>query len=414
MAPPPARRSPGLDPRLTVHQLRRLVAVADHGSISAAAAALYLAQPALSKSLMELERTVGTRLFARTNRGTVLSPEGERAVRLARMILADVEAFEGLVDPGLAMIGGAGSTATPQEPSAPAVAGPAAGAASAGGPSDLPTPASPDAPPASPSARSGRMPHGAAAPRDSPAAPSARPHRLPHGAGAGTRAGQRGTTNTSPAGSAAPAPAILRIAATPTLSGDLGTHLIPAFAAEYPDTSVRLLRFSSRPDLFDAVRNGDADLGVAALPGPDDLVACRFAVREVVLVSPESVDLPDPASPAHLDGLPLVLPPPGPGRREEIDAFFTAMGVTPVVALEAEDRSAWVAAVRAGLGSVFLYRDMHEDLAHPGTTVRDFHPPVRGHIALFHRPDTPPPRIARFRAYARHHGLRPPLPGQSS
>lgn len=410
---PPARRSPGLDPRLTVHQLRRLVAVADHGSISAAAAALYLAQPALSKSLLELERTVGTRLFARTNRGTVLSPAGERAVRLARMILADVEAFEGLVDPGLAMIGGAGTTATPQEPSSRATARPAAGGASVGaegGPADPLTPASPDEPPAPPSARSGRMPHSA----DSPIAPSARPRRLPHGAGDRTGAGQRGATKPPPAGSApAPAPTVLRIAATPTLSGDLGTHLIPAFAAEYPDTSVRLLRFSSRPDLFDAVRNGDADLGVAALPGPDDLAACRFAVREVVLVSPESVDLPDPAGPAHLDGLPLVLPPPGPGRREEIDAFFTAMGVSPVVALEAEDRSAWVAAVRAGLGSVFLYRDMHEDLAHPGTTVRDFHPPVRGHIALFHRPDTPPPRIARFRAYARHHGLRPPLPGQS-
>lgn len=174
------------------------------------------------------------------------------------------------------------------------------------------------------------------------------------------------------------------------------------------------MRVSSRAELFDLVRDGDADLGVAAMPGPEDLVACRFAVREVVLVSPESVDLPDPASPADLDGLPLVRPPPGPGRRQEIDAFFTAMRITPVVALEAEDRSAWVAAVRAGLGSVFLYRDMHEDLAHPGTTVRDFHPPVRGHIAVFHHPDTPPTLITPFTEHARHHGLRPPLPGQSS
>jgi DNA-binding transcriptional LysR family regulator len=384
MAPPPdgpprtARRSPALDPRLTVHQLRRLVAVADHGSISAAAAALFLAQPALSKSMLELERTLGTRLFARTNRGTVLSPAGERAVRMARAILADVRALEELTARETA--DGSRSAAAAAEARPAADAAPAAAEAE--------HPPHPQGPAAEEASRR---------PSD-PEVPSLRGTAEP------TAAAER----TPPA--PAPLSPLLRIAATPTLAGDLGTHLIPTFAIAHPDIPVRLTRSSSRAELFASLRTGDADLGVAALPAPADLIACQFAVREVVLLSPDGVDLPDPASPADLDGLPLVLPPPGTGRREEIDAFFTAMGITPVVALEAEERSAWIAAVRAGVGSVFLYRDMIEHLGHPGTVVRDFHPPVRGRIALLHRPDTPASRTAPFLTHARALGLRPTPP----
>lgn len=302
----------GTTPRLTVHQLRRLVAVAEHGSISAAAAALYLAQPALSKSLLELERSVGTRLLARTNRGTVLSPDGQRAVRLARAILADVHALEGL-------------------------------------------------------------------------AQADRPEPLP------------GRADSVP----------LRIAATPTLANDLGTHLVPTFATRHPNLRLRLIRSASREELFDALRRGDADAGVVALPAPDDLIADQFAVREVVLVSPTGLDLPATLSQKHLDGLPLVLPPPGSGRRDDIDRAFRQLGVEPVVAMEAEERSAWVACVLAGLGSVFLYRDLVEHLGYEGTDVRGFDPPVRGGVALVRRPSEQGDGVAAFLDHARANGLRP-------
>ncbi|NUU21386.1 MAG: LysR family transcriptional regulator [Streptomycetaceae bacterium] len=326
------------DPRLTVHQLRRLVAVAEHGSISAAAAALYIAQPALSKSLLELERNVGTRLLARTNRGTVLSPEGHRAVRLARAILADVHAFEGL--------------------------------ARAASPSAAPASVSASASPSASAAAETSPAHDRPVPPEPPAAP-------------------------------------LRIAATPMLANDLGTHLIPTFGASHPHLRVRLIRSPSRDALFTALRAGDADLGVAAMPVPADLTARQFAVREVVLVSPAHVDLPPLITRKHLHGLPLVLPPPGSGRRDDIDRLLGAAGVTPVVAMEAEERSAWIACVRAGLGSVFLYRDLVEHLAYDGTVVRAFDPPVRGAVALILPPGEPTYGAPAFVDHARAEGLRP-------
>src|SRR5207248_4093979 len=53
-----------LDPR----RLQMLRAVAEHGTVSAAAEALFLTQPAVSRQLAKLEREAGTRLLDRTPR----------------------------------------------------------------------------------------------------------------------------------------------------------------------------------------------------------------------------------------------------------------------------------------------------------------------------------------------------------
>lgn len=52
-------------------------AVANTGNISKAAKALYISQPAISKSIQKLEESVGTKLFSRSSRGVTLTPEGE-------------------------------------------------------------------------------------------------------------------------------------------------------------------------------------------------------------------------------------------------------------------------------------------------------------------------------------------------
>ncbi len=51
--------------------------VANAGNISKAAKALYISQPAISKSIQKLEDSVGTKLFTRSSRGVILTPEGE-------------------------------------------------------------------------------------------------------------------------------------------------------------------------------------------------------------------------------------------------------------------------------------------------------------------------------------------------
>ncbi|SFQ68971.1 DNA-binding transcriptional regulator, LysR family [Amycolatopsis arida] len=80
---------------MTLQQLRYLVAVADHGTITAAAAALYVAQPALSRAVHALERELGVTLLTRTGRGTALTAEGRRVVRLARSALDVVDRIAG-------------------------------------------------------------------------------------------------------------------------------------------------------------------------------------------------------------------------------------------------------------------------------------------------------------------------------
>ncbi|MGW1378755.1 helix-turn-helix domain-containing protein [Streptomyces sp. NPDC002446] len=60
---------------LTIQQLRYLVAVADCRSITAAAAAVYVAQPALSRAVQSLERDLDVELVTRKGRGAELTSE---------------------------------------------------------------------------------------------------------------------------------------------------------------------------------------------------------------------------------------------------------------------------------------------------------------------------------------------------
>lgn len=73
--------------------LETLVAVADEGSLSAAARALGLAQPNVSRSIATLERRLGLVLLRRTTTGSVPTPEGLLVVAWAREVLASADAL---------------------------------------------------------------------------------------------------------------------------------------------------------------------------------------------------------------------------------------------------------------------------------------------------------------------------------
>jgi DNA-binding transcriptional LysR family regulator len=81
---------------MNLRQLRYVVATADHGTMTSAAQALYVAQPALSRAIRELERELGVELFARSGRGVVLTVPGEAIVRQARIALEATDAIEEL------------------------------------------------------------------------------------------------------------------------------------------------------------------------------------------------------------------------------------------------------------------------------------------------------------------------------
>ncbi|HEX8446378.1 MAG TPA: LysR family transcriptional regulator [Sphingomonas sp.] len=65
---------------LNLRHLRALSAIAAHGSMSAAAAAVSLSQPALTQGLAKLERRIGTTLFVRRSDGMIPTDAGRMLI----------------------------------------------------------------------------------------------------------------------------------------------------------------------------------------------------------------------------------------------------------------------------------------------------------------------------------------------
>jgi DNA-binding transcriptional LysR family regulator len=74
--------------------LRVLAEVGERGSFSAAAEALSMTQPAVSRQVASLERKLGVSLFRRVPRGIRATSAGEVAIERARDILARLDALQ--------------------------------------------------------------------------------------------------------------------------------------------------------------------------------------------------------------------------------------------------------------------------------------------------------------------------------
>ncbi len=79
---------------VTLQELRYIVAVADRRHFGRAAADCFVSQPTLSTQVKRLEERLGVRLFERTNKQVWLTPEGERIVAQARVVLEAVKRLE--------------------------------------------------------------------------------------------------------------------------------------------------------------------------------------------------------------------------------------------------------------------------------------------------------------------------------
>ncbi|HEY0543361.1 MAG TPA: LysR family transcriptional regulator [Actinoallomurus sp.] len=286
---------------MNLRQLRYVVATADHGTMTAAAQALFVAQPALSRAVRELERELGVELFARAGRGVMLTEAGEHIVRYARDALQAVDAIEAFS-------------------SAPA----------------------------------------------------------------GGRPGE------------------LRVASTSTLEPELTARLLPEFAREQPATRIRVVRCDGRESVGAAVRDGRADLALTDLPVPGDLAAHPLEQREIVLISPPGLSLREPVPLSALEGLRLVMPARGSARRNELEGMLSRIGVTPIPAVESNERGSWLTWVRAGVGSLMWYRNQVD--AAEGLAIRSFMPPIITTIGLVHMRRPLPPVARDFLAFAKSRG----------
>jgi DNA-binding MarR family transcriptional regulator len=76
---------------MTLVQLRHLISLAQTGSFSQSASALFLTQPALSRSIRALEAELGQPLFDRVGRRSELTPFGRDALDRARELVLAAE-----------------------------------------------------------------------------------------------------------------------------------------------------------------------------------------------------------------------------------------------------------------------------------------------------------------------------------
>ena len=79
---------------MTLQQLKYVVTVAETGTITNAAKKLYISQPSLTNAIHELEKEMNIVIFQRTNKGIVLSREGEDFLGYARQVLEQAAILE--------------------------------------------------------------------------------------------------------------------------------------------------------------------------------------------------------------------------------------------------------------------------------------------------------------------------------
>ena len=79
---------------MTLAQLRYVITVAQLGTLSSAAKRLYISQPSLTSAIKELEKELGIIIFIRTNKGVVLSRQGEEFLGYARQVIEQTNLIE--------------------------------------------------------------------------------------------------------------------------------------------------------------------------------------------------------------------------------------------------------------------------------------------------------------------------------
>jgi LysR family transcriptional regulator for metE and metH len=86
--------SHGPRPRLDIRDLEVVLALASEGSTKRASHKLHLTQSATSRALLLVEEKLGVRVFERTHRGLTPTDEGERLIRGAAPLIAQLVALE--------------------------------------------------------------------------------------------------------------------------------------------------------------------------------------------------------------------------------------------------------------------------------------------------------------------------------
>jgi DNA-binding transcriptional LysR family regulator len=188
----------------------------------------------------------------------------------------------------------------------------------------------------------------------------------------------------------------LVIATTPT-TGALLVRALARLHDDLPNLAIRFCRVAEAADMIKMVDEGEADLGFGVASEQHNVRSrmVEIGAIEVVLVSPTGTDLPQAVSWEDIASVPLALPPPTSQLRTDIDDHVrTTAGRRPTVSLLSEDRTCWLAAAQAGLGSFLSYRPVVEGTV--GIEIRPLRPAETIRLGFIHRPDPVPGVISQL------------------
>lgn len=79
---------------MTLTQLKYVITVAEAKSMNEAAKQLFISQPSLSSAIKDLEEEIGIEVFRRSNKGAVITSEGEEFVGYARQVVEQYNLIE--------------------------------------------------------------------------------------------------------------------------------------------------------------------------------------------------------------------------------------------------------------------------------------------------------------------------------
>lgn len=79
---------------MTLQQLQQIITIADSNSMNEAAKKLFISQPNLSQVVKDVEQSIGTTIFIRSNRGIKLTPEGIEFIGYARQVVEQYALLE--------------------------------------------------------------------------------------------------------------------------------------------------------------------------------------------------------------------------------------------------------------------------------------------------------------------------------
>ena len=85
---------------MTLQQLRFLIAVAESGSINAAAQRLYTAQSNITNAVKSLEQELHIEIFTRSSRGVALTNDGTELLGYARQVVEQADMLEARYEDG--------------------------------------------------------------------------------------------------------------------------------------------------------------------------------------------------------------------------------------------------------------------------------------------------------------------------